>query len=537
MTHTRLPLHEQRRITRAAGTVSLFTFLSRILGLVRDMVIATFFGSGMAADAFFVAFRIPNLLRRLFAEGSLTMAFVPVFTEYLNQKRRPEAFHMARVVLTLLSLTLAFVALLGTLLSPWIVRVQAFGFGGEGPKYALTVLLTRITFPYVLLVGLVAFFMGVLNSLGRFAAPAAAPILLNVGIVGGATLISPFLSEPILGVGAGVLIGGILQVCLQVPWVMREGLSFRPDWNPSHPAVKRIMFLMIPAILGSAVYQFNQFIGTLLASFLAEGSVSWLYYADRLVQFPLGVFAIAVSTAALPSMARQAAEGKMRDLSETVHHALRLVLFITLPAMAGLLVLGEAIVTILFERGAFGAADTRMTYQALLFYTLGLWAFSGIRVLVAAFYALQDTRTPVGVALVSLAANLVLSVLLMRPMKHTGLALALSLASGLQVCLLIYFLGKSLPLFRVGPLLRMAGRCASAATLMGGCIYWMQVLLCLPAPEKAVISAFKLAGLSLCGATVYFLAAWALRLNEASSLGQGLRTFFNKFGRKGRVEG
>ncbi|MBW2204047.1 MAG: murein biosynthesis integral membrane protein MurJ, partial [Deltaproteobacteria bacterium] len=327
---------EKRNLGRAAGVVSFFTFQSRILGLVRDMVLAALFGSGMAADAFFVAFRIPNLLRRLFAEGSLTIAFIPVFTEYLTLKTKKDAFDLARVVLTTLSIILVITTLLGILFSPWIVRIQAFGFGGSGVKYDLTVLLTRITFPYIFFISIVAFFMGVLNSLRRFAAPAAAPIFLNVGIIGAAYLISPHCEAPIVGVAIGVLIGGALQVGLQIPWALREGLRLYPKWQLNHPALKRIGLLMLPAILGSAVYQFNQFMGTLLATFLPEGSVSWLYYADRLVQFPLGIFAIAISTAALPSLATEAARKDLAQFQSTLNHALCLVFFITLPSMAGL---------------------------------------------------------------------------------------------------------------------------------------------------------------------------------------------------------
>jgi putative peptidoglycan lipid II flippase len=272
---------EKENVNRAAGTVGFYTLLSRILGLVRDMVLAYFFGSKMAADAFFVAFRIPNLLRRFFAEGSLTIAFIPVFTEILTQKSKRDAFELARAVLTLVSLLLVVVTLLGILLSPWIVRIQAYGFGASGAKYELTVLLTRITFPYIFLVSLVAFFMGVLNSLRHFAAPAAAPILLNVGIIAGALWVSPLLPEPILGAAVGVLIGGILQVLLQIPWILKKGLSLRPLWMPHHPAVKKIGFLMVPAIFGSAVYQLNQFIGTLLASSPGEHLVALLRRPNR----------------------------------------------------------------------------------------------------------------------------------------------------------------------------------------------------------------------------------------------------------------
>jgi putative peptidoglycan lipid II flippase len=401
------------------------------------MVVAGFFGSGMAADAFFVAFRIPNLLRRLFAEGSLTIAFIPVFTEYLSRKSREDAFQLARAVMTLLSLALAAVTVLGILLSPWIVRIQAFGFGGSGVKYDLTVLLTRITFPYILLVSLVAFFSGILNSLRRFGAPAAAPIFLNVGIIAATLWISPLFPQPILGVAVGVLLGGSLQVLLQLPWLMREGVSLIPCWMPDHPAVRRIGTLMLPAVFGSAIYQLNQFVGTLLASFLPEGSVSWLYYADRLVEFPLGVFAIAISTAALPTLSKQIAQKEMKEFHETLSHALRLTFFITIPSMAGLMILGRPIIQLFFQRGAFDPLSTLMTDRALFFYTVGLWAYSGTRVMVNAFYAIQDTRTPVKVATVAMLANFLFGVLLMGPLQHGGLALALSLASALQFWILL----------------------------------------------------------------------------------------------------
>lgn len=510
---------EKRNIGRAAGVVSFFTFLSRILGLVRDMVLAALFGSGMAADAFFVAFRIPNLLRRLFAEGSLTIAFIPIFTEYLTLKSKKDAFELARVVLTILSIILVVITLLGVLFSPWIVRIQAFGFGGVGIKYDLTVLLTRITFPYIFFISIVAFFMGVLNSLRRFAAPAAAPIFLNVGIIGAAYLISPHCSAPIVGVAIGVIIGGALQVGLQIPWVIREGLRLFPKWQPDHPALKRIGFLMLPAIFGSAVYQLNQFMGTLLASFLPEGSVSWLYYADRLVQFPLGIFAIAISTAALPSLSTEAAKNDLEQFQSTLNHALCLVFFITLPSMAGLIILGKPIVQVLFERGAFDARSSVMTDYALLYYTLGLWAFSGIRVLVSAFYALQDTKTPVKVAVIAVAVNLALSLWLMGPMKHGGLALALSIASAVQFLLLTFFLKRKTSVMNLFPVLISAAKSALAASLMGLGVYFLYSSWLIAGPGTGLFfMVIRLSTLIVIGIIIYFGAARLFGCSEIASI-------------------
>jgi putative peptidoglycan lipid II flippase len=524
---------ENRNVSRAAGIIGFYTFLSRILGLVRDVVLARYFGSGMAADAFFVALRIPNLLRRLFAEGSLTIAFIPVFTEYLRQKTKVEAFQLAAVVLTLLTLALSLLALTGILFSPWIVRIQAFGFGSSGIKYELTVLLTRITFPYVFLIGLTALCMGILNSLRHFAAPAAAPIFLNVGIIGATLWIAPRLEEPIVGVAIGVLIGGILQVGLQVPWILKEGLPLAPTWMPDHPAVKRIGVLMVPALFGSAIYQFNHFIGTLLASFLPEGSISWLYYADRLVQFPLGVFAIAVSTAALPSFSRQVAAQDLQELVKTLGHALRFVFFIAIPSTVGLMITGKLIIKVFFERGAFDAHAGAMTFEALLGYSIGLWAFSGIRILASAFYAFQDTRTPVKIATVALAANVLFSLLLMGPLKHGGLALALSLASALQFALLAYALKLRLRTWPLVPILSSALKSFLSSVIMAMCVYALYDTFWIETDSPSgLYSGGVLIALVLSGLLVYLSAARILGCPEVNACLDLAKPLLKKIGSK-----
>ena len=398
-------MSENSRVVKAAGVVGSATFASRVLGFIRDAVIAWFFGAGFSSDAFIAAFRIPNLLRRLFAEGSLSSAFIPVFMEYVIKQGEDEAFHLARSAFRLLSVLLVIVTICGILLSPWIVRLIAPGFSAD--KLSLTIILTRLMFPYIFFIGMVALCMGILNVLGHFAAPALAPVLLNLSIIGSVFFISPFMKPPVIGLGIGVLIGGILQLLLQLPALIQNGFYFWEKAKMIHPGIKRVGALMLPVILGGAVYQINILVGTLLASLLDQGSVTYLYFADRLVQFPLGVFAIATATAVLPSLSRLAATGDLNTLKDTFAHALKLVFFITIPASVGLIILREPIVALLFQRGEFDAQATRLTAQALLYYAMGLWAFSAVRIIVATFFALQDTKTPLKVAGVSILANII----------------------------------------------------------------------------------------------------------------------------------
>ena len=510
-------MSENERMTRAAFVVGGATLVSRILGFLRDMVTAYFLGAGMTADAFFVAFRIPNLLRRLLAEGSLTVAFVPVFTEYLSQKGRDEAFVMARAMFTALTLSLLFITLFGEIFSPLLVKVMAPGFADDPQKYRITVDLTRIVFPYIFFVSLVAICMGILNSMHHFAAPALSPALLNLCLIGSLYLWGRSWNQPVYALAVGVLLGGTAQLALQIPYMRSRGFSFKPSFYFSHPAIKKVMVLMGPAALGSAVYQLNILISTLLASLLPQGSVSYLYYADRVVEFPLGIFAIALGTAALPSMSRHTADGDMAGLIQTFSHALRLVLFITLPAMTGLIVLRRPIVEILFQRGAFDVLSTQKTSIALLYYSLGLWAFSALRILVSAFSALQDTKTPVKVAALSLGANIVLSLILMGPLKHGGLALATSFSAALQSTVLLFILRK-----RLG---RLDGHKILSSLLKTTCcsLGMALILYIVPtffSPDGRLAS---LAFFITMGAFAYFALAWRLKCEELHLLARSNR--------------
>ncbi|PID40577.1 MAG: murein biosynthesis integral membrane protein MurJ [Proteobacteria bacterium] len=471
------PVHsrpdENHSVTRAAGIVGLATLLSRIFGYVRDMVLASFFGAGMAADAFIAAFRLPNLLRRLFGEGSLSLAFVPVFTQAIATGDRDDAMRLAVSSLKLLLVCLSIVAIIGVAAAPLIIQAVAPGFAQPPEKMALTVTLTRIMFPYVIFIGLVALCMGILNAVGHFAAPAIAPLLLNLAMIGVLFTVSRWSDSQtvrVLGLAAGVMLGGFLQLTLQLPFLIRQGVHF---WRRSgiwHPRMRTIGLLMLPTIFGAAVYQINILVGTLLASLLPEGSVSYLYYADRLVQFPLGIFGQAAATAVLPSLSRQAASKDFSGMGDTFCHAMSLVLFLTIPAMAGLIILREPIVTMLFQRGGFDGLTTQLTSDALLYYAVGLWAFAAVRIVVSTFYALQDTRTPVISATAAIAVNILLGMALMGPLLHNGLALATALSSMVNLVLLVYMLRKRLGAIRWHTILASCLKTTAASAAMAGCV-------------------------------------------------------------------
>ncbi len=509
---------EHRNVTRAAGVVGAATLLSRIFGYIRDMVVASFFGAGMAADAFIAAFRIPNLLRRLFGEGSLSIAFVPVFTDVLVNGGREEAMRLAISALKLLFIGLAVAALLGIVAAPWVIRVVAPGFSVFPEKMALTITLTRLMFPYVIFIGLVALCMGILNVLGHFAAPAVAPVLLNLAMIGGVfatSLLSRSETVRVLGLAGGVLLGGVLQLALQLPYLATRGVSF---WRRSgiwHPAMRKVGVLLLPTVFGAAVYQINILVGTLLASLLPQGSVSYLYYADRLVQFPLGIFAQAAATAVLPALSRQAAGGDHAGMGSTFGHAISLVLFITIPAMLGLIILREPIVLALFKRGAFDARAARLTSDALLYYSLGLWAFSAVRIVVSMFYALQDTRTPVKTAAVSIAANILLGMALMGPMQHCGLALATSLASMLNLAMLVYVLRRRLGVIRWRGIGVSCLKTLAASGVMATASLWIYRLIATDTATAGGLRLIAAIGAAIVvGVAVFCAAARLLKIPE-----------------------
>ncbi len=425
-----------KALLKSTGIVSAMTSLSRVTGFVRDMVYAQMFGAGSGTDAFFVAFRIPNLLRRLFAEGAFSQAFVPVFSEYQTQRSREELQELVDQVAGTLGVILLLITAIGVLAAPVLILLFAPGFTTDAGKYDLTVEMLRITFPYLLFISLTAFAGGVLNSCGKFAIPAVTPVLLNLTMIAAALWLAPRMERPVVGLAWGVFIAGVIQLSFQVPFLRQVKLLPRPRWGWAAQGVQQVLKLMLPALFGSSVTQINLLLNTVLASFLVSGSVSWLYYSDRLVEFPLGIFGVALGTVILPRLSRQHAEAETEGFSRTLDWALRWALLIGVPATVALVILSGPILSALFQYGEFDARDVIMTARSLMAFTLGLIAFMLIKVLAPGFYARQDTRSPVKYGLIAMGANTVLVLILIWPLAHTGLALATSLAALINAGLL-----------------------------------------------------------------------------------------------------
>ena len=467
-------MSEDVRVARHAGTVGAATLLSRVLGLVREQVMATLFGAGFATDAFNVAFRVPNLLRDLFAEGAMSSAFVPTFTQYRKTHGEDAAWALGRQLMVTLFAVLAAVCVVGWLLTPALVRLLAPGFDAIPGKLDLTVILTRVMLPFLPAVALAAAAMGMLNAHGRFGVPALAPALLNIGmIVGGLALIplcEAWGQPPILAMAIGVLIGGIAQFAFQLPALGALGFHLRLEWPARHPGVIRVAALMGPAAIGLAATQLNMVVSTLIASLLAQGSVSWLWYAFRLMQLPIGVFGVALATVSLPALASAAVDRDDAAMRNTLSATLRLVFALTVPASLWLGVMAHPLVAMLYEHGRFGPADTVQTARALIMYCIGLPAFAAVGVLVRAFYALGQTATPVRASFGAVAVNLVLNLLFIGPLRflgleHLGLALATSATSVANLLQLGFYLRRRVGSFEGGRMLRTLLRVVAASAL------------------------------------------------------------------------
>jgi putative peptidoglycan lipid II flippase len=491
----------KEHVARSTTIVSGATFLSRLFGLVREQTFAFLFGAGFATDAFVAAFRIPNLLRDLFAEGALSAAFIPVFTDYLVNKDKKEAFRLGNLIVNALLIVLSAVVLIGILATPWIVDLIAPGFKAIPGKSELTILLARIMFPFLPLLSLAAVAMGMLNSLRHFGIPAFSPALFNIGMIFSGFFLCPLFDPPILGMAFGALIGGLGQWACQLPGLRREGYRYRPIVSFSDPGVKRIIVLMTPAILGLASTQINIFVNTVIASFLPQGSPSYLNYSFRLMHFPLGVFGVAVATVTLPIVATYAARRDIPNVLATCSSSLRLVFFLTLPSIFFLAGASKPIVSTLFQHGLFTYGDTILTSQALIFYSFGLFSYASIRVVAPVFYALGDTKTPVKVSVLTVVLNIALNLAFMRPLGFRGLALATSISGIFNMFMLTALLHR-----RVGHL-DISGLRSSFLKFLGGSAVMGAVLLAAQKVHPINLETSTLPSKALYVIILFFLAA------------------------------
>jgi len=514
------------KIARSAGAVSGAVMCSRVLGLVREQIFAGMFGAGYAYDAFVVAFRIPNLLRDLFGEGALSAAFVTVFTNYETNKGKEATWKLANNVLTFITLLLSLLTLTGIYLSGPIVNLLAPDFQLISGKTDLTVHLTRIMFPFLIFVALAAVVMGILNTRGRFFVPAISSSFFNLGsIVGGVSLAFLFqkIGRPaIAGMAWGTLIGGMLQLVIQLPTLKKVGFNFKPALTLSDPGLKRVLLLMLPATIGLSATQINIFVNTNFAASCAEGSVSWLNYAFRLVQLPIGLFGVAFSIAVMPLLGKHAAQHDLQGLKQTFNSSLIMVLSLTIPATAGLVLLAEPIIRLIFEHGAFTQFDTYRTTEALTCYAYGLFAYSAVKVMVPVFYALGDTKFPVIGSFIAVAANIIIISLTIDYFQHKAIALSTSCTMTLNFLFLGVILYRKLPEFSLANLFEGTGKIIAASGVMSLGVWGLRILLNSWLTGALVL---QMAGVFLIiasGGLIYYVTLFALKLPELTVIADKL---------------
>ena len=497
-------------LLKALATVSSMTFLSRILGFVRDAVIARAFGAGIATDAFFVAFKLPNLLRRIFAEGAFSQAFVPILAEYRNRRGDGPTRDLVDHVATLLALALLGVTIIGIIAAPLIVYLTAPGFAASPQKFDTTVDLLRITFPYIFFISLTSLVGAILNTWSRFSIPAFTPALLNVSFIVFALFLLPYFDPPVMGLAWAVFLGGVLQLGFQLPFVARLGMLPRLRLDLRDEGVRRVLRQMGPAIFGVSIGQISLLISGIFASFLVTGSVSWLYYADRLMEFPTGILGVALGTILLPSLAKSHSDGSTEEFSKLLDWGLRLTLLLAAPAALAIAILAVPLISTLFQHGAFQAHDVEMTRRALVAYSAGLIGLILVKVLAPGFYARQDIRTPVKIGIATLVATQVMNLAFYRPLGHAGLALAIGLGACLNATLLYHTLRRRRIFLPQGGWARFYLRLVGALLVMGAVIWFAA------GPDASWLSgsvwtrAGRLAMVVLVGAATYFAALWAL---------------------------
>jgi len=456
------------RMLRSTLAVSIPTLVSRLFGYLRDLLQAFYMGTEKHMDEFAIAFLIPNLLRRLTAEGAMTAAFIPVFTQYKQEKKREELWRFANAFFFDLTLVMAVVAVLGILFSPLLVKVIAVGF--HSGQSELTVLLTRIIFPYIFFVSLAALIMAILNCFHKFFVPAFTPVLFNLAIISAGLIFAARSREPALVFAVGVVVGGALQLAFQIPFVWRKGMRFQPLLSFSHPAVRKVARLMIPGVFGAGIYQINMAISRAIATGLGKGSVSSLYFSSRIQELTLGLFSIALGIALLPNLSEMAVKRDFAGMHETLAFSLKMIILVTFPAAVGLLMLNRPIIRLLFEYGAFDARSTTMTSSCLIFFAVGLPFVSAVKVLAPAFYSLKDTRTPVIVGAIVTVVYIGMSLILMHPLQVSGIALALSISSLFNMSALFYLLGKKIGRIGKRGLVDAALRTSLASAVMAAVV-------------------------------------------------------------------
>lgn len=429
-------------LLKSLAAVSSMTMFSRVLGFARDAIVARIFGAGMATDAFFVAFKLPNLLRRIFAEGAFSQAFVPILAEYKSKQGEDATRVFVAYVSGLLTLALAVVTVAGMLAAPWVIMVTAPGFADTADKFTLTTQLLRITFPYILLISLASLAGAILNTWNRFSIPAFAPTFLNISMIGFTLFAAPYFHPPVLALAWAVTVGGVLQLVYQLPHLKKIGMLVLPRVNFRDEGAMRVVKQMGPAILGVSVSQISLIINTIFASFLASGSVSWMYYADRLMEFPSGVLGVALGTILLPSLSKSFSSGNHDEYCRLMDWGLRLCFLLALPSAVALGILAKPLTVSLFQYGKFTAFDAAMTQRALVAYSVGLIGIIVVKVLAPGFYSRQDIKTPVKIAIVTLILTQVMNLAFIGPLKHAGLSLSIGLAACLNASLLYWQLRK-----------------------------------------------------------------------------------------------
>ena len=522
-------------IAKSAAKVSLITMLSRVLGYIRDAVSAALLGVGAVSDAFFVAFRIPNMLRSLLAEGALSTAFVPVFTDYLEKKDKKAVWRLVSNVLSMLSVVLVFITLLGVLFAEPIVRVLAPGFHNDPEKFRLTVELTRWLFPFILFVSIAALFMGILNSMKKFSMPAFAPVALNVSMIFAGVVICPALGDTpekqVWGWVIGALFGSVLEIVIQWIPAAKSGFSFKPVIDLAEEGMKRIMKLMAPSVIAQSVTQVNLLINTILASFLVQGAVTYLYYGNRLMQLPFGVFGVAIATVSFPYIAQCASRGDREGLCSTIHSSLKQAFFIVIPASAGIIALSGPINSLLFRYGRFTAEDAAATAVVSIVYSSAIFAFSGIKILTQVFYAIDKAAAAVKISVAAVILNIILSIALMFPFNYLGLAAATSIAGIVHFILLYIYVEKYAGPIMTKQLLVFSAKVTGASIIMAACVVGIFMLLgpVINVQGSRLMNGILVFGCITAGAIIYFIFSKFFKLSEAETL---IRMVKSKLARK-----